>query len=717
MGKGDRRGRLERELYDRVAEWVGIQDTLPSTEMAVAYVCERFPSYSRLKRVPFSKTVAEVLKSISDDNVESIVEGGETGSEPAELVDYQDSNTLNASMRSFYSKEPPAKKLKSAACSPTAAYEDIGGMDETLQEIREIIEPVLIHPEIYDHLGVHPPTGILLHGPPGCGKTLLARAVAGELDVAFISISAPEIVSGMSGESEAKVRQLFAEAQRRAPCLVFVDEVDCITPKRENAGKEMERRIVAQLLTCMETLSSSKAPVVVIGATNRPDSLDPALRRAGRFDREICIGIPKETSRESILRVLTRRMRLEGEIDIKLLARKTAGYVGADLASLCKEAAVIAVSRAFSGSSSATLSERSEISNGLRGQTERFSPEQLEPLYISEGDFSRALQVVQPSSKREGFATTPDVSWSDIGALESLANELRFCIVMPIVRPALFASFSLSIPAGVLLFGPPGCGKTLVAKAVANESGANFISIKGPELLNKFVGESERAVRQVFQRARASAPCVIFFDELDALCPRRGGFRQGDAVSERVVNTLLTEMDGMDSRRHVYVIAATNRPDMIDSAMLRPGRLDKLLYVPLPNQHDRAAILRSHTRKIPLSDDVDIEKIVADSRCSGYSGADIAALAREASLSALKRHLSEKEGDVVNMTDSYDDQTNCQVTPSDFMFALQKVFPSVSEATQRKYDRMHYDLKKSRTNVDSSTNEVAVDVIEPEQSP
>eukprot|EP00762_Andalucia_godoyi_P002206 ANDGO_07542.mRNA.1 putative AAA domain-containing protein C16E9.10c len=626
-------------------------------------------------------------------------------------------------------KQRPAKAMKRNASSglftgssgserlvvaerPSVSYVDLGGMEHALQEVRELIEYPLTHPEIYVHLGVEPPRGILLHGPPGCGKTLLANAIAGELGIPFYKVSAPEVVSGMSGESEAKLRNLFADAIESAPSIIFIDEIDAITPKRENAQREMERRIVAQLLTCMDGLSleaTSGKPVLVIGATNRPDSLDSALRRAGRFDREIALGIPDEASRGRILKVMCERLRLSGDFDFLDIARRTPGFVGADLSALTKEAAVICVNRIFRQlfpSTSAVVSTdsnagaaggpskaaeaslhavaiRSSVSDALRRHAEPLTSHQLDTLSITMADFEEAIHKVQPSSKREGFATIPDVSWSDIGALHDVRAELQLSIMEPIRSPEKFEALGLSAPTGVLLYGPPGCGKTLLAKAIAHESGASFISIKGPELLNKYVGESERAVRQVFARGRASAPCVIFFDELDALCPRRGGDSSNSQSSERVVNQLLTEMDGLDGRRNVFVIAATNRPDIIDPAMLRPGRLDKLLYVPLPRPAERASILQTLTRHTPLSRDVQMERIAFDSRLEGFSGADLAGFVREASVAALKEVL-------------HDPSRTPEVGLRHFEHAFAACFPSVSKKDERAYNALKSKIRRVR---------------------
>eukprot|EP01134_Creolimax_fragrantissima_P000702 CFRG0702T1 len=638
---------------------------------------------------------------------------------------------------------------------PSARYSDIAGIEAILQDVRELIEYPLTHPEIYVHLGIEPPRGILLHGLPGTGKTLLANAIAGELGVSFLKISAPEVVSGMSGESEAKIRELFDQAKELAPAIIFIDEIDAIAPKRENAQREMERRMVAQLLTsmddvCMEN-TTNNAPVIIIGATNRPDSLDPALRRAGRFDREICLGAPDRHARARILSVLCAKLRLSGEIDMEKLGGMTAGFVGADLAGVTREAAVLAVHRIFSelynkdssklaledaeviekvkaatvvvegtvackgvdesedwntlrttyisletpivnadgniytnankNNNNRMLEERVAVSDQLRKKLVPLTEKELEPLAVTMSDFELAVKQVQPSAKREGFATVPDVTWDDIGALDTVRLELRMAILEPIRNPQKFEAVGLNTPAGVLLYGPPGCGKTLLAKAIASESGTSFISVKGPELLNKYVGESERSIRLVFQRARDSSPCVVFFDELDALCPRRGGESH---ASERVVNTLLTEMDGLETRKNVFVIAATNRPDMIDPAMLRPGRLDKLLYVDLPTAADRVGILKTITRKTPLGPDVVLAEIANDKRCEGFSGADLASLVREATVATLRDSIlhGKDHTPIVGM--------------EHFNFAFENTYPSVTEKDMRTYSSMQRKLRSAR---------------------
>uniref|UniRef100_A0A8D3C8I3 Nuclear VCP like n=1 Tax=Scophthalmus maximus TaxID=52904 RepID=A0A8D3C8I3_SCOMX len=602
------------------------------------------------------------------------------------------------------------KKAKSKSIElqyPTLKFEDVGGNEDTLTEVCKLLIHMR-HPEVYQHLGMVPPRGFLLHGPPGCGKTLLAQAVAGELELPMLKVSAPELVSGVSGESEQKLRELFDSAVSSSPCILFIDEIDAITPKREVASKDMERRIVAQLLTCMDDLNSLTvtAQVLVIGATNRPDSLDPALRRAGRFDREICLGIPDEAARLRILKTLCRKLTLPDDFDYQRLAHLTPGYVGADLMALCREAAMSAVNRALMEMRGWSLSQsqsttdvrpvsQEESGRSLQQQGELWhllnllksidslSEEQLAGLSILMSDFQTSLSSIQPSAKREGFATVPDVTWENVGALQDIREELTMAILAPVRSPEQFKALGLSAPSGVLLAGPPGCGKTLLAKAVANESGLNFISVKGPELLNMYVGESERAVRQVFQRGRNSAPCVIFFDEIDALCPRRSGHESGSSV--RVVNQLLTEMDGLETRRQVFIMAATNRPDIIDPAILRPGRLDKTLYVGLPPPADRHAILLTITKggtKPQLEQDVSLEEIAFDERCDCFTGADLTALVREASVNALRAYLKSQSPPAAaasGHTCSGDAVADIRVGKQNFEDAFKKVRPSVSK--------------------------------------
>lgn len=730
-------------------------------------------SMLRVKKVILQKSIERVLKKVVE------VEAEEFGSyasykdevvEPAakldNLVPIEDNNEFNKSITNQWSvKEDKAtkngtpvenseadetsvqpkkrardtvsvkakrQKVKEDRTPPLTNLESLGGVDDVIAQLMELVGLPILHPEIFESTGVEPPRGVLLHGPPGCGKTSIANALAGQLQVPFIPVSAPSIVSGMSGESEKKLRELFDEAKSLAPCLVFFDEIDAITPKRDGgAQREMERRIVAQFLTSMDELSMEKTngkPVIIIGATNRPDSLDSALRRAGRFDREICLNVPNELSRIHILKKMSSHLKIDGTIDFVKLAKLTPGFVGADLKALITASGTCAIKRIFRQYADLApvadgqmdvdqgldTSEEEALKNTanmidpvplstiqkfIKNFPEPLSDEQLQNLSIRYEDFLKALPTIQPTAKREGFATVPDVTWANVGALSNIRIELNMAIVQPIKRPELYEKVGISAPAGVLLWGPPGCGKTLLAKAVANESRANFISIKGPELLNKYVGESERAIRQVFTRARASVPCVIFFDELDALVPRRD--TSLSESSSRVVNTLLTELDGLNDRRGIFVIGATNRPDMIDPAMLRPGRLDKTLFIELPNAQEKLDIIKTLTASsgTPLASDVDLEAIVSNERCKNFSGADIAALLREASVLALKRNFfkTEKIHSVMenDLDKEFEDlsvgkpEDEVLVTMKDFTTALTKLKPSVSERDRLKYDKLN----------------------------
>ena len=555
---------------------------------------------------------------------------------------------------------------------------DIGGMDDVILQLSDLIVAPLMDPGEYERLHVKMPNGILFHGPPGCGKTMLSRAFAAAMGLPFVEILGPSIVSGMSGESERAIRDRFEEAKKNAPCLVFMDEIDAIAPKRETSQSQMEKRIVAQILVCMDELQrDTSKPVIVLATTNRPDSIDPALRRGGRFDTEINIAVPNEQVRQLILEAQTRNSPLSEDVDFKLLANRTAGFVGADLHDLVSKAGSWQLKRYYAAceaqmeeeNGAMDLDEKHKGSAAVQRVSRRIErmkrkdmprPPGFENSSITMEAFEAVLPTITPSSKREGFATIPNVSWNDIGALQAVRKELHSAIVRPIKSPDLYESFGISAPAGVLLWGPPGCGKTLLAKAVAAESKANFISIKGPELLNKFVGESEAAVRRVFTRARSSVPCVIFFDELDALVPRRDD--AGSEASARVVNTLLTELDGLEERAGIFIVAATNRPDMIDEAMLRPGRLDRQLFVDLPGPGERAEILQTLLRGKPI-DNVDQILQIAMDACEGYSGADLGNLVREAAQCAI-----EKEKDIIG--------------PMDFLFAETMIQPSVHNMEQ-----------------------------------
>ncbi len=506
------------------------------------------------------------------------------------------------------------------------SYEDVGGLGKEIKKIREMIELPLKYPELFDHLGIEPPKGILLYGPPGTGKTLIARAVANETSAFFMNVNGPEIMHKFYGESEAKLREVFAQASNNAPSILFIDEIDVIAPKREKILGDVEKRVVGQLLALMDGLKS-RGQVVVIGATNIPNALDPALRRPGRFDREISISIPDRNSRLEILNIHTRGMPLNDNVDIPYLADVSHGYVGADLAALCREAAMSAIRK---------IMPEIDLESG------HISPEIILDMKVSMDDFIQALSEIIPSTTREVFIETPNVSWDDVGGLEHVKKELIKAIEWPLKYASLFNYTHIKAPKGILLHGHPGTGKTMIAKAVASESNANFISIKGPELLSKWVGESESGIREIFKKARQAAPCVIFFDEMDAIAPRRG--RGADTqVTERTVSQLLTEMDGIEELKGVTVLAATNRLDMIDPALLRPGRFDLIIEVSPPGKQELLEIFKVHIRQKPLSPDIDEKSLIM--LMVGLTGADVSYICREAAMLAIKEYI-ENEGDI-----------------------------------------------------------------------
>ncbi|MEM0153467.1 MAG: CDC48 family AAA ATPase [Ignisphaera sp.] len=541
---------------------------------------------------------------------------------------------------------------------PRVTWEDIGDLEEVKEKIREIVELPLKHPELFDRLGIEPPKGILLYGPPGVGKTLLAKALANETGAYFIAINGPEIMSKYYGESEQRLRQIFDEARKNAPAIIFIDEIDAIAPKREEVVGEVEKRVVAQLLSLMDGLEE-RGRVVVIGATNRPDALDPALRRPGRFDREIEVPPPDKRARREILSVHTRNVPLAEDIDLDKLAEMTYGYTGADLAALVKEAAMNALRR--------FLKEHAiDLDKPIPSEL-------LQKLKVTMGDFLNAMRNVAPSLMREVLIEVPEVHWDDIGGLENVKQQLREAVEWPLKYPGMFEQMGIRAPKGVLLYGPPGCGKTLLAKAAATESGANFIAVKGPEILSKWVGESEKAVREIFRRARRAAPAIVFFDEIDAIAPVRGHDVSG--VTDRIVNQLLTEMDGIEPLRGVVVIGATNRPDLLDSALLRPGRFDRIIFVPPPDLKARYEILKIHTRKIPLSDDVDLIQLAKTTE--GYSGADLEALVREAVMLALREDMSPRP-----------------IPYKYFQKAMEYVKPSLTRERLEAYERVHEELTR-----------------------
>ena len=537
---------------------------------------------------------------------------------------------------------------------PKVSYDDIGGLGEEVKKIREMVELPLRHPELFKRLGVEAPKGVLLHGPPGTGKTMLAKAVAGETSSNFTYIGGPEIVSKFYGESEGKLREIFKEAEENAPSIIFIDEIDSIAPKRDEVSGEEERRIVAQLLALMDGLKS-RGKVVVIGATNRPNSIDEALRRPGRFDREIEIKIPDRNGRFEILQIHTRGMPLADDVDIDKLADMTHGYAGADISALAKEAAMAALRR---------------VLPDVDLEAEEIPIDVLNKIQVTWDDFKNALKDMQPSTMREVLVEKPNVKWDDIGALEDAKQELKEAVEWPLKYAKVFEHMNARPPKGILLYGPPGTGKTMLAKAVATESEANFIAVKGPEFLNKWVGESEKAVRETFRKARQASPCVIFMDEIDSITPQRGTGSDSN-VTERVISQMLTEMDGLEALNNVVVIAATNRPDIMDPALLRPGRFDKSIFIGPPDKESRKKIFKIHTANKPLDDDVDIGSLAE--KTDGCTGADISAICNEAVMNAVRNLV--KSGNVP----SDDELKNCKIHMSDFLTAMDKIGPEARE--------------------------------------
>ncbi|MEO9310518.1 MAG: CDC48 family AAA ATPase [Nitrososphaera sp.] len=529
---------------------------------------------------------------------------------------------------------------------PRTTYDDLGGLKKEVQKIREMVELPMRHPELFEKLGIEAPKGVLLYGPPGTGKTLLAKAVAGETNSHFTAISGPEIMGKYYGESEERLREIFKQAEENTPSIIFIDEIDSIAPKRDEVTGEVEKRVVSQLLTLMDGMKS-RGKVVVIAATNRPDSIDPALRRPGRFDREIEIGIPDEEGRLEILQIHTRGMPLDDKVNLKQFSKVTHGFVGADLESLAKEAAMRSLRR---------------ILPDIDLNQEKISAEILQKIKITDEDFKEALKDVRPSALREVLVQIPNVTWDDVGGLDSLKEELKEAVEWPLKHKEAFEYVDVSPPKGVLLYGPPGTGKTLIAKALAKMTESNFIAIKGPELLSKWVGESEKGVREVFRKARQAAPCIIFFDEIDSLAPRRSG-ADSSHVSENVVSQILTEIDGLEELHNVLIIGATNRLDIVDEALLRPGRFDRIIEVPKPDAKGRKHIFEIHTKKKPLASDVDLSKLVEVT--DGYTGAEIAAVCNRAAIAALRRHVS---GQAKNVKD-------IKITQQDLLDAIEKVKP------------------------------------------
>lgn len=548
--------------------------------------------------------------------------------------------------------EPTAEKKG----IPRVAYEDIGGLHEAIRRLREMVELPLRHPELFQRLGIEPPKGVLLHGPPGTGKTLLVKAVANESDANFYAINGPEIMSKFYGESEKRLRDIFEKAQQNAPGIIFIDELDAIAPKREEVTGEVERRVVAQLLALMDGLEA-RGNIIVIGATNRVNAVDPALRRPGRFDREIEIGVPDKEGRLEILQIHTRGMPLAKNVDLGKLSATTHGYTGADISALSREAAMKALRRYLPD---------------MDIEEERVPPEILEKMEVTMDDFSNAFREVTPTAMREVYIEVPSVHWDEVGGLEDVKEALREAVEWPIKKPEIFTNMGITPPKGILIYGPPGCGKTLLARVVATESEANFISIKGPEIFSKWVGESEKAIREIFRKARTASPAVIFLDEVDSIVPRRGG-GSDSGVSERVISQLLTELDGLEPLQNVVVIAATNRPDIIDPALMRPGRFDRLIYIPPPDDTSRQQILKIYTKKIPMDPMVSIDALTVATK--GYSGADIQALCNEAAMNAVRR-----QSKIVEQID--------------FNKATEKVGPTITPDMDKWYQQIAQQVRK-----------------------
>jgi transitional endoplasmic reticulum ATPase len=567
-------------------------------------------------------------------------------------------------------------------------YDDIGGCRKQLALIRELVELPLRHPALFKSIGVKPPKGILMYGPPGSGKTLIARAIANETGAFFFVINGPEIMSKLAGESESNLRKAFEEAEKNAPAIIFIDEIDAIAPTREKTNGEVERRIVSQLLTLMDGLKS-RAHIMVIGATNRPNSIDPALRRFGRFDREIDIGIPDPTGRLEVLAIHTKNMKLDDNVDLEQVANETHGFVGADLAQLCTEAALTCIR------------EKMYL---IDLEDETIPAEVLDSLSVTMDHFRSALGVCNPSALRETVVETPNTTWEDIGGLENVKRELKELVQYPVEHPEMYHKFGMEPSKGVLFYGPPGCGKTLLAKAIANECQANFISIKGPELLTMWFGESESNVRDVFDKARQAAPCVLFFDELDSIAKARGG-SSGDAggAGDRVINQILTEMDGIGKKKNVFVIGATNRPDIIDPAILRPGRLDQLIYIPLPDLGSRMAILKAALRKSPVAKDVNLDFLAQHTH--GFSGADLTEICQRAVKLAIRESIDivyqrrrEKEENAESMETEVEEEEDPvpEITRAHFEEAMKFARRSVSDNDIRKYEMFAQTLVQSR---------------------
>ncbi|PVU78732.1 AAA family ATPase [Sulfolobus islandicus] len=688
IGDGIADSEIRIDGYIRKSIGVGIGDevTVKKAQVQDASKVVLAPT----QPISFSQSFVEYVK---DWLMDKPLSRGETISVPTYVgsidfvvVSTQPSQSVRVTGRT--SLEIRQEPVKETAAVPKVTWEDIGDLEDVKEKIREIVELPMRHPEVFQHLGIEPPKGVLLYGPPGVGKTLLARALANEIGAYFTSINGPEIMSKFYGESEQRLREIFEEAEKNAPAIIFIDEIDAIAPKREEVTGEVEKRVVAQLLTLMDGIKG-RGKVIVIGATNRPDAVDPALRRPGRFDREIEIRPPDAKARKEILQVHTRNMPLAEDVDLDKISEQTHGYTGADLAALAREAAMNALRRFIN-------------EHKINLEQEQIPVDVLKELKVTMQDFIDAMKFIQPTLLREVYVEVPKVKWEDIGGLEEAKQQLREAVEWPLKFPEMFEKLGIRPPKGILLFGPPGTGKTMLAKAVATESGANFIAVRGPEILSKWVGESEKAVREIFRRARQTAPCVIFFDEIDSIAPMRG-FTHDSGVTERIVNQLLSEMDGIQSLNRVVVIAATNRPDILDPALLRPGRFDRLIYVPPPDEKARIEILKIYTKTLPIDSSVNLEELAK--KLEGYTGADIEALARETTMKVLRQKyyecLNKAKKECKDQECSDKTIKNCmsnleiKITMQDFLDTMKVVTPSLTKADIMRYENMVKEIKRS----------------------
>jgi ribosome biogenesis ATPase len=652
---------MSSKIKNLVISIIKTNKSISSIEDIISEI-KKSPEFSRQKDESLRPIIKTLIKEIKNRKSENSIKD-----------EKKENNNFSQKKRSReIFPETQSFNIEKYLYIPKINLSNLGGMEEIIKELQDIISLPLNNYNLYKKLNILPIKGILLCGPPGCGKTTLAYAIGGQFKIPFYKITGPDIISSLSGESEQIIRNLFNNVIQNAPSILFIDEIETILGKREQANKEMERRIVAQIMTCIDDindkfLSELNNPVFIIGATSKPEFIDMSMRRSGRFDKEIHIGFPSLEMREKMIRKITEKNLINDNVNYYNLAKLTPGYLAADLQSLVRTAGHHAIKRC--------------VENNIN----------INLVNLDNCDFEYAIKMIQPTSKREGFSTIPNVSWDNIGGLKDLRNELYYDIVMPILEPKKLKLIGINKAIGVLLYGPPGCGKTLLAKAVANEAKANFISIKGPELLNKYVGESERAIRLLFIRAKNSSPCIIFFDELDALVPKRSN--ENNNSSERVVNQLLTEMDGLEDRKQIFIIAATNRPDIIDPAMLRPGRLDKLLYVPLPEKNDRISILETLIRNLPIEKDLNLIEVFDNEKLNGFSGADLAALVREAQLNALKR-LSGNSLKFNNL-----ELEDCTILKEDFYNAMNNVLPSVSVGDKKKYESLKRKIQETRSHI------------------